>query len=179
MDPGPATAPGHRGRGRSAADGLDRMRRRSVVTGREGSRRRGPGRLASVASGAALVLAGCGGGGAGWRAIPRYAGGNDGAYPSFLPRKTLDPTVEAALIGTEAKRALQAEGLAIEAGDQSVPRRRHRQRADRTGRRAPRPAGRDDLHVDRDDAGAPARTCPYRSRTCIQSTTVGSVFLMG
>ena len=36
-------------------------------------------------------------------------------YPSFLPKKTLDPTIDATLIGTEAKPALQTEGLAIEA----------------------------------------------------------------
>jgi hypothetical protein len=36
-------------------------------------------------------------------------------YPSFLPKSTLDPNVDATLIGTEAKPALQSEGLAIEA----------------------------------------------------------------
>ena len=35
-------------------------------------------------------------------------------YPSFLPEKTLDPDVDAALTGTEAKPALQVEGLPIE-----------------------------------------------------------------
>lgn len=35
-------------------------------------------------------------------------------YPSFLPRKTLDPHVDAALVGTMAKPALQVEGLPIE-----------------------------------------------------------------
>ena len=60
--------------------------------------------------GAALVLAGCGGGpGAGTR--PPCRGRQVAHYPSFLPKKTLDPDVDAALIGTEAKPALQVEGL--------------------------------------------------------------------
>jgi hypothetical protein len=36
-------------------------------------------------------------------------------YPSFLPKDTLDPHVDATLVGTEAKPALQVEGLAVEA----------------------------------------------------------------
>jgi hypothetical protein len=35
-------------------------------------------------------------------------------YPSFLPKSTLDPHVDEALVGTEAKPALQVEGLPIE-----------------------------------------------------------------
>jgi hypothetical protein len=35
-------------------------------------------------------------------------------YPSFLPKKTLDPHVDTALVGTERKPALQVEGLPIE-----------------------------------------------------------------
>ncbi len=46
----------------------------------------------------ALLLAGCGGG---------------SAYPSFLPKKTLAPDIDAALVGTEAKPALQIEGLPV------------------------------------------------------------------
>ncbi len=61
----------------------------------------------------AIVLAGCGGGGARYpSAIP---GKTVAHYPSFLPKKTLDPDVDAALTGTEAKPALQVEGLPIEA----------------------------------------------------------------
>ena len=61
-------------------------------------------------------LAGCGGGGAGAGQYPRPCRARRPAqYPSFLPKKTLDPTVDATLIGTEAKPALQTEGLAIEA----------------------------------------------------------------
>jgi hypothetical protein len=48
----------------------------------------------------ALVLAGCGGGGS--------------AYPSFLPKSTLNPDVDAALVGTEVRPALQIEGLPVE-----------------------------------------------------------------
>jgi hypothetical protein len=84
---------------------------------RDGARRRGPGRLVSVVLGGALVLAGCGGGGGGGgpHDPPALPGEKTAQYPSFLPKKTLDPTVDATLIGTEAKPALQVEGLAIEA----------------------------------------------------------------
>jgi hypothetical protein len=64
----------------------------------------GPGLRRAVASVLvatfALVLAGCGSGGS--------------KYPSFLPQKTLRPDVDAALVGTMAKPALQVEGLPIE-----------------------------------------------------------------
>ena len=46
------------------------------------------------------LLAGCGGG---------------TSYPSFLPKSTLHPDVDAALVGTEAKPALQIEGLPVDA----------------------------------------------------------------
>ncbi len=48
----------------------------------------------------ALTLAGCGGGGA--------------RYPSFLPKKTLNPDVDASLVGTMTKPALQIEGLPVD-----------------------------------------------------------------
>jgi hypothetical protein len=74
----------------------------------------GPGLLCLVALLGALVLAGCGGGPGG--AYPSALPGKQTAhYPSFLPKQTLDPTVDETLIGTEAKPALQTEGLAIEA----------------------------------------------------------------
>src|ERR1700735_3680165 len=80
------------------------------------ARKPGPSWLCLVALVGALVLAGCGGSGGGG---PRYpsapTGGETAQYPSFLPKKTLDPTIDATLIGTEAKPALQTEGLAIEA----------------------------------------------------------------
>jgi hypothetical protein len=47
----------------------------------------------------ALVLAGC---------------GSAAVYPSFLPKKTLDPHVDAALVGTMSKPALQIEGLPVD-----------------------------------------------------------------
>ena len=37
------------------------------------------------------------------------------SYPSFLPKRALNPTVDAALVGTVAKPTLQVEGLAVEA----------------------------------------------------------------
>jgi hypothetical protein len=45
-----------------------------------------------------LVLAGC---------------GTATTYPSFLPKKTLNPVIDQALIGTMAKPALQIEGLPV------------------------------------------------------------------
>jgi hypothetical protein len=42
-------------------------------------------------------------------------GGNGGPkYPSFLPKKTLNPRIDATLIGTMARPALQVEGLPVE-----------------------------------------------------------------
>jgi hypothetical protein len=65
---------------------------------------------------AALVLAGCGGRGSSGAQYPSALPGKTSAsYPSFLPKKTLDPAVDAALVGTQAKPALQVEGLAVEA----------------------------------------------------------------
>src|SRR6202167_1882583 len=48
---------------------------------------------------AAVVLAGC---------------GTASTYPAFLPKKTLNPDVDQALIGTMAKPALQIEGLPVD-----------------------------------------------------------------
>ncbi len=60
----------------------------------------GPGpRRSAVTVVVALVLAGCGGG---------------AAYPSFLPKKTLQPDVDVALVGTETRPALQIEGLPVD-----------------------------------------------------------------
>ena len=58
-------------------------------------------RLARVAAAlvCALVLAGCGA-----AAV---------TYPSFLPKKTLDPHVDGTLVGTMSRPALQIEGLPV------------------------------------------------------------------
>jgi hypothetical protein len=65
----------------------------------------------------AIVFAGCSGGAGG--AGPHYRsalpGKTTASYPSFLPKKTLQPNVDAALVGTEAKPALTVEGLPVEA----------------------------------------------------------------
>jgi hypothetical protein len=55
----------------------------------------GPGLVMALLS--VLVLAGCGG----------------ASYPSFLPKSTLHPDVDAALVGTEVRPALQVEGLPV------------------------------------------------------------------
>ncbi len=75
----------------------------------------GPGLLCATALLGALVLAGCGGGAAGSQLPSALPGKTTVHYPSFLPKNTLNPTIDATLIGTEAKPALQTEGLAIEA----------------------------------------------------------------
>jgi hypothetical protein len=53
--------------------------------------------------GTALVLAGCGSSG----------GSSESKFPAFLPKKTLDPSVDQTLVGTMARPALQVEGLAV------------------------------------------------------------------
>jgi hypothetical protein len=84
--------------------------------GRDRARTPGPGLLCGIALLVALVLTGSGGGGVAGAASPSALPGKSTAhYPSFLPKKTLHPTIDATLIGTEAKPALQTEGLAIEA----------------------------------------------------------------
>jgi hypothetical protein len=75
----------------------------------------GSGALCGMALVGALVLSGCGGGGGGSSAASALPGKSVAHYPSFLPKKTLNPTIDATLIGTTAKPALQTEGLAIEA----------------------------------------------------------------
>ena len=62
-------------------------------------------------------LASCGGGSAQLQCRRSPASHDHWAphYPSFLPKDTLDPDVDATLIGTEVKPALQIEGLAVEA----------------------------------------------------------------
>jgi hypothetical protein len=80
------------------------------------ARRPGLGVLCVGALLGAVGFAGCGGGSGGGSHDPSALPGQTSArYPSFLPKKTLDPTIDATLIGTEAKPALQTEGLAIEA----------------------------------------------------------------
>jgi hypothetical protein len=62
----------------------------------------------------AFALASCGGS-AGTQYPSALPGKSTAHYPAFLPKKTLDPDVDAVLTGTEAKPALQVEGLAVEA----------------------------------------------------------------
>jgi hypothetical protein len=61
-----------------------------------------------------FVFSGCGGGSGAASYASALPGKTTGSYPSFLPKKTLDPPVDRALVGTEAKPALQVEGLPIE-----------------------------------------------------------------
>ncbi len=79
------------------------------------ARKAGPGCLvASLALMFALGLTGIGGL-AGAQFPSALPGKTAARYPSFLPKKTIDPSVDAPLVGTEAKPALQVEGLPIEA----------------------------------------------------------------
>ena len=70
--------------------------------------------LGLLATAVCVVLAGCAGSGAGPHYPAALPGKTTASYPSFLPKKTLDPAVDATLVGTEAKPALQVEGLPIE-----------------------------------------------------------------
>jgi len=54
------------------------------------------------------------GGGGGSHFASALPGKTTASYPSFLPKKTLQPDVDAALVGTEAKPALTVEGLPVE-----------------------------------------------------------------
>ena len=78
--------------------------------------RPGPGLVAFVMLVSTLVFASwCGSAQA---SVPKHPTSHDHwtpHYPSFLPKDTLDPDVDATLIGTEVKPALQIEGLAVEA----------------------------------------------------------------
>jgi hypothetical protein len=61
------------------------------------------------------IAAGCGGAASAKPQYPSALPGHSSVrYPSFLPKKTLDPTVDSALTGTEAKPALQVEGLPVD-----------------------------------------------------------------
>jgi hypothetical protein len=53
--------------------------------------------------------------GASQRQNSSQSGAGSGHYPSFLPKNTLHPNVDAILTGTEARPALQTEGLPVEA----------------------------------------------------------------
>jgi len=78
------------------------------------ARKAGPSRVSVVlVVPLAFALASCGGGG-GTQYPSALPGHSSGHYPSFLPKKTLDPDVDARLVGTEAKPALQVEGLPVE-----------------------------------------------------------------
>jgi hypothetical protein len=61
--------------------------------------RPGLGRVLTAIICGALIFAGCGSSGS--------------KYPSFLPKKSLEPAVDAALVGTMAKPALTVEGLPV------------------------------------------------------------------
>lgn len=69
-------------------------------TSKVGGRVLGPGlRLSLVLLVGSLLLAAC---------------GTASEYPSFLPKKTLNPPVDNSLVGTMARPALQVEGLPVE-----------------------------------------------------------------
>jgi hypothetical protein len=93
----------------------------SATKGPRGSGRAtklGPSRVALLGlllTAAAVVLAGCSAAGPGTHVPSALPGKTAASYPSFLPKKTLQPAVDATLVGTEDKPALQVEGLPIEA----------------------------------------------------------------
>jgi hypothetical protein len=69
--------------------------------------------VATVIVSTALFLAGSAG--ASQRQPSGRSGAGTGHYPSFLPKSTLHPNVDAILTGTEARPALTVEGLPVEA----------------------------------------------------------------
>ena len=77
------------------------MHRADVIATHERGRafRSGPSRGLPVFLLTVIALAGC--------------GAHGSKYPSFLPKDTLNPTVDAALTGTMARPALTVEGLAV------------------------------------------------------------------
>jgi hypothetical protein len=78
----------------------------------------GPSRVALLGlsvTATAVVLAGCSAAGPGTHVPSALPGKASASYPSFLPKKTLQPAVDATLVGTQHKPALQVEGLPIEA----------------------------------------------------------------
>jgi len=75
---------------------MEASRRVTSVKGR--AARPGPKRILALVA-CALALAGC--------------GTSAAVYPSFLPKKTLNPSVDATLTGTMMKPALQIEGLPV------------------------------------------------------------------
>ena len=75
---------------------VDVRRSTSIGAGPSGL---GPGRVLAVLLITALALSGCGSGGS--------------QYPSFFAEEDPQPDVDAALVGTMAKPALQIEGLAV------------------------------------------------------------------
>ena len=75
----------------------------------------GGGIAGASGSGGASGNASGSGSGSGNKSYPSaIPGKTSGHYPSFLPKNTLDPNVDEALVGTEARPALQVEGLPIE-----------------------------------------------------------------
>ena len=82
-------------------DSSSNVKRRARTRTANGTRGRalapGPRRVALLLL-SALALAGC---------------GTASAYPSFLPKKTLHPNVDATLTGTVQRPALQVEGLPV------------------------------------------------------------------
>jgi hypothetical protein len=86
------------------ASGLSLILRTSTTTAafsNKASRSRAPKSVAGLVVTTVLfvvLLAGCG-------SVP--------SYPSYLPKSTLHPDVDAALVGTEVRPALQVEGLPV------------------------------------------------------------------
>jgi hypothetical protein len=77
----------------------------------------GPSRVALLGlslTATAAVFAGCGGANPNAHFPSALPGKTAASYPSFLPKKTLQPAVDATLVGTRDKPALQVEGLPIE-----------------------------------------------------------------
>ncbi|HLW96970.1 MAG TPA: hypothetical protein VKS25_16470 [Solirubrobacteraceae bacterium] len=76
------------------------MRSAPRAAKRKGGRAGTPGPLCALSAVLLAAVAGCGGGGS--------------RYPAYLPKRTLDTSVDRALTGTPARPGLTVEGLAVD-----------------------------------------------------------------
>ena len=125
-----------------------------------------PGPLRAVAALllAATALAGCGGG---------------SKYPSFLPKSTLDPKVDAALTGTMARPAFTVEGLPVDVRTRAFDVSVTVSGPIVPGRGPALPAAGNDLYLDRHDEGRDGRRPGLAARTSTPSTTSAQFLVPG
>ena len=117
----------------------------------------------------ASALAGCGG-----TPNPSSVGG----YPSFLPKRTLHPDVDANIGRHHGKARPYGRRPGGRRQDGRLERCHNRERAGRPRRGPALPGRRDDLHVDSGDARLD-RAVPVSAADFHSVDHLGSVFVMG